>query len=131
MKLVTLSLILFLSLLVLGIYLIILAGNVSSVQGSVVSTICTSIGPPFSCSSVVSYTVNGSPYLRTIIEDSLSTVRTIGDAITIWYDPADPSYSGIVYTVKAQSKIIGIIIIISSLIPLYGTIRLFPIRSEE
>ena len=131
MKLVTLSLILFLSLLILGIYLVSLGATVSSTQGTVSSTICTSIGPPFSCSSVVSYVVNGITYYRTVVEDNVPFPRAIGDTITIWYDPADPSYSGAVYTVRAQSRIVGIVILFASLIPLYGAIRLFPIRGEE
>jgi hypothetical protein len=57
--------------------------------------------------------------------------RVIGDSIVVWYDPADPAYSGLAYTVKAQTKIIGIIIAISSVIPLYATIKLFPLRGEE
>ena len=131
MKLVTLSLILFLSLLTLGICLIALTGNVASVSGTVTTTICTSGGPPFSCSSAVSYTVNGISYRRTIVEENIPIPRAIGDAVSIWYDPADPSYSGMVYTVKVQTKVVGAVILLSSLIPLYGAIRLFPIRGEE
>lgn len=106
-----------------------------SVNGTVISATCDSLGvdrndnPVYECSMHITYSVNGQAYTIVIDDERESRRYSVGDTVVVYYDPNNPSNGTInAPFTKNQAKVAMIIVSVLCLLTWLWTYAVFKVK---